>query len=374
MQIYRVGGYVRDWLLGLKPTDCDFVVVGATTDQMLKLGFRQVGKSFPVFLHPQTQEEYALARRESKSGLGYYGFTIISDPTITLEEDLARRDLTINAMALDRNNQLIDPFGGAQDLAKRQLRHVSPAFSDDPLRILRVARFAAKLNFVVAAETMELLQHMASTQEGRLISRERVVSELSKALNEAHSSLFFTVLQQSDNLRVFFPSLAQALASPPLWAELLTALANASTQLEKYAVLAICFAKGSAANQLPHFAELALSTSLIKFMTGCVLIWRLLAVPAQASNWLNGYKQLAVLRDKPQFEQQIASVEHYLTHQANSEQALSSLGKFKLAADNISQIVVANYLHAAMSNQHKAQIVHNLYLQAIEEVIQSPQP
>lgn len=168
MKIYLVGGAVRDALLGLPIKDKDWVVVGATPQGMLDAGYQQVGRDFPVFLHPQTREEYALARTERKSGSGYTGFTCYAAPDVTLEADLQRRDLTINAMARDDNGEIIDPYNGRDDLENRLLRHVSPAFSEDPLRVLRVARFAARyahLGFRIADETMTLMRDMNAAGE-----------------------------------------------------------------------------------------------------------------------------------------------------------------------------------------------------------------
>src|ERR1700694_4696486 len=165
MKIYRVGGAVGDELLGREIADRDYVVVGATPEQMLAQGFRPVGRDFPVFLHPQSGEEYALARTERKSGRGYHGFTFHVAPEVTLEEDLGRRDLTINAMARDADGTLVDPYGGERDLRAGVLRHVSPAFAEDPLRVLRVARFAARLGFAVAPETEALMRSIAAGGE-----------------------------------------------------------------------------------------------------------------------------------------------------------------------------------------------------------------
>ena len=168
MQIYKVGGAVRDRLLGQPVTDIDWLVVGATVEQMLAQGFRPVGDDFPVFLHPQTGEEYALARTERKSGQGYGGFTFFASPDVSVEDDLIRRDLTINAMAEDAQGQLYDPYGGQRDLEARLLRHVSPAFAEDPLRVLRVARFAARyapLGFRVADETLALMRQLSESGE-----------------------------------------------------------------------------------------------------------------------------------------------------------------------------------------------------------------
>ena len=190
MRVYRVGGSVRDELLGRPIADRDYVVVGATPQQMLDQGFKPVGREFPVFLHPQTREEYALARTERKRGRGHRGFSFHAAPEVTLEEDLARRDLTINAIARDADGTLIDPYGGAADLRRGVLRHVGPAFVEDPLRVLRVARFAARFGFSVADETEALLEAIAASGELSTLSRERVWQELAKALMEVQPSRF----------------------------------------------------------------------------------------------------------------------------------------------------------------------------------------
>jgi len=195
VNIYVVGGAVRDRLLGLPPGDRDYVVVGATPAQMIAAGYKPVGKDFPVFLHPQTHEEYALARTERKTGHGYHGFSCYAAPDVTLEDDLARRDLTINAMAEDADGNVIDPYHGQQDLAARVLRHVSPAFTEDPVRILRLARFAARFpDFNVAPETQQLMQRMVQAGEARHLVAERVWQELSRGLMAVAPERMFHVL------------------------------------------------------------------------------------------------------------------------------------------------------------------------------------
>jgi len=208
MKIYLVGGSVRDRLLGLPASDRDYVVVGATPEQMLASGYQPVGKDFPVFLHPQTKEEYALARTERKSGRGYTGFAFHAAPDVTLEEDLRRRDLTINAMAMDEHGTLIDPHGGARDIASKTLRHVSEAFAEDPLRVLRLARFAARFTeFSVAPETMALCRQLVDEGEIRELVAERVWQELSRGLMEAQPSRMFGVLRGCGALAVLAPEL-----------------------------------------------------------------------------------------------------------------------------------------------------------------------
>ena len=219
MQIYMVGGAVRDRLLGLPVQDHDWVVVGATPEQMVAQGYLPVGKDFPVFLHPDSREEYALARTERKSGRGYKGFTVFTSPDVTLEEDLARRDLTINSIAacadwtsaggqLGSKVDLIDPFGGQRDLQAKVLRHVTDAFREDPVRILRLARFAARFHdFSIAPETMALLREMVADGEADHLVPERVWQELSRGLMEAHPARMFEVLRECGALAVVLPEL-----------------------------------------------------------------------------------------------------------------------------------------------------------------------
>ena len=208
MQIYQVGGAVRDRLLGRPVSDIDWLVVGATVEQMLAQGYRPVGDDFPVFLHPKTGEEYALARTERKSGQGYGGFTFFANPEVTVEDDLIRRDLTINAMAEDAQGQLHDPYGGQRDLAARLLRHVSPAFAEDPLRVLRVARFAARyapLGFSVADETLALMRQLSESGELQTLTAERSWKEISRALLEPRPDVFIQVLRDCGALACLLP-------------------------------------------------------------------------------------------------------------------------------------------------------------------------
>ncbi len=210
MRVYLVGGAVRDRLLGKPVAERDFVVVGATPEELLARGYLQVGKEFPVFLHPETKEEYALARTERKTAPGYRGFVVHADPGVTLKEDLRRRDLTINALAEDEEGNVIDYYGGLEDLEQHLLRHVSDAFAEDPVRILRVARFAARyadLGFTVADETLDLMRAMVEAGEVDALVPERVCQELAKALADARPSRFFDVLRQCGALSKLFPEL-----------------------------------------------------------------------------------------------------------------------------------------------------------------------
>ncbi len=207
MKIYSVGGSVRDELLGLPVADRDYVVVGATPEQMAALGYKAVGKDFPVFLHPGTHEEYALARTERKTARGYHGFEFHTAPEVTLEQDLARRDVTINAIAMDEAGHLVDPFGGVADLKARVLRHVGTAFVEDPVRILRVARFAARFGFAIAPETHELMRRMVASGEADALVAERVWQEVARGLMEEQPSRMVRVLRDCGALARILPEL-----------------------------------------------------------------------------------------------------------------------------------------------------------------------
>lgn len=263
MQVYLVGGAVRDYVLAREVTEHDYVVVGATPEQMLELGFSQVGADFPVFLHPKTHDEYALARTERKSGNGYLGFNVHADTTVTLEEDLIRRDLTINAMAIQVNGlfdcgfkqgkfdarDIIDPYGGLADIQQKKLRHVSAAFAEDPVRVLRLARFASRyapLGFTVDESTTKLTSQMKAAGELSHLVAERVWSETSKALTQAWSDIYFDTLFQLNVLDVIMPKLYQASNdNPSQWQLMLSALRMAGEQqadnVMKFALIATCF-------------------------------------------------------------------------------------------------------------------------------------
>ncbi|MBF0110506.1 MAG: multifunctional CCA addition/repair protein [Magnetococcales bacterium] len=269
MHVYTVGGAVRDGLLGLPVTDRDRVVLGATPELMASLGFKQVGRAFPVFLHPVTGEEYALARRERKTGPGYRGFGVDFGPDVTLREDLFRRDLTVNAMAMDASGRIIDPFSGRDDLERRILRHVSSAFAEDPLRVLRVARFQARLHhlgFSIAPETMALMGRISGGGELATLSAERVWQETENALGTPHPEMFFLVLQRCGALEPLFPELASLIdQTQPVqyhpegdaWQHTLEVLAQASRlsadPLVRFAALTHDLGKGETPrNLLPH--------------------------------------------------------------------------------------------------------------------------
>jgi tRNA nucleotidyltransferase (CCA-adding enzyme) len=217
MKTYLVGGAVRDHLLNISAKDNDWVVVGSTPEEMLSNDYKQVGADFPVFLHPKTQEEYALARTERKSGKGYQGFSVDFGKDVTLEDDLIRRDLTINAMAQDELGNIIDPYNGQQDVSDKILRHVSPAFSEDPLRVLRVARFAARfhhLGFTIADETLQIMKTLSQSGELELLTPERVWVETERALSEKSPWVYFDILKQCDALKVCFTELDDVFGVP----------------------------------------------------------------------------------------------------------------------------------------------------------------
>ena len=222
LNVYLVGGAVRDQLLDRNVKDHDYLVVGATVEQMLALGFSQVGKDFPVFLHPKTKQEYALARTERKQGQGYTGFVCYAEPDVTIEQDLLRRDLTINAMAKSSDGNIVDPYHGQQDLENRVLRHVSNAFIEDPLRVLRVARFAARYHdfgFTIADETMQLMQTISKSGELKSLSAERVWQEIQRSLAEDHPDVFFKVLRTCGALKVLWGDLDKlwGVPNPAQW-------------------------------------------------------------------------------------------------------------------------------------------------------------
>ena len=217
MDVYLVGGAVRDELLGIEPGERDRVVVGATAETLLKSGYRQVGRDFPVFLHPDTNEEYALARTERKVAPGHTGFSVDASPEVTLEQDLGRRDLTVNAMAKDSDGRIIDPWGGRKDLADRRLRHVSEAFREDPLRVLRTARFAARfheLGFTVAAETLQIMAAIVASDELESLPPERIWQETHKALATSRPEVFFEVLRECGALKRVFPEIENLYGVP----------------------------------------------------------------------------------------------------------------------------------------------------------------
>ena len=300
--VYLVGGAVRDELLGLEVKDKDWVVTGATPEQMLNQGYQQVGKQFPVFLHPNSKEEYALARKERKQGHGYTGFVCDFSPDIRLEEDLERRDLTINAIAKHPDGHLIDPFNGQQDIENRILRHVSDAFIEDPLRVLRVARFMARFaefGFVIAPETRTLMRNIAASGELRTLTPERVWRETEKALQSPSAHVFFSVLQDANALSDLFPNLNyQATSLGSDWDKHSRwSLITAHTPLDHLKTLNQHL---RTPNQFCWFSEQARSFQ------------ESFSLPASAEQWENWLTFVAAVK-KPQPFEKLAHLLAYLT-------------------------------------------------------------
>ncbi|REG84885.1 tRNA nucleotidyltransferase [Marinomonas pollencensis] len=307
-QVYLVGGAVRDQLLGLTVKDHDWVVTGATPEQLETIGYQQVGKQFPVFLHPNSKEEYALARKEKKQGQGYTGFICDFSPDISLEEDLERRDLTINAIAQDKDGQLIDPFNGQQDLKDRLFRHVSEAFVEDPLRVLRVARFAARFaefGFRIAPETLRLMQTISQSGELSSLTPERIWKELEKALLTTHADVFFDVLVKAEALPALFPewvwqpsqALRSQLQQPDLSAAQRWAILCQHTPLNALEVLQ---KRLKCPNQFKGLAEQA--RAFIERQT----------IPMPAAHWENWLTQVSAIK-KPQPYQRLIEVLSLIT-------------------------------------------------------------
>ena len=363
MQIYKVGGYVRDRLLGLSPHDCDYVVVGSTTEEMLARGFIPVGRDFPVFLHPQTKEEYALARQERKIAAGHTGFAINSTSEITLEQDLSRRDLTINAIALDDMGNYIDPYHGRDDIKHKILRHVSPAFSEDPLRILRVARFAAQLNFAVADETMELLCKMAASGEGRSVSRERISSELAKALSYSSSDKFFTILYESANLAVFFPLLAQATA--PKWSEFITIFSTTNSSEQRWLILALFINASNRSGYTELTLNKARQQQLIKIYWLNLLLNTPTIPPVEI---LAVFHHLEIWRNYSEFDKLWQLFCDYLQNIKHDTLAIKKLKRYHNLASRLKDIPSAKQLENTPQS-HAAQLVQSLRIKAIDEFI-----
>jgi len=357
MKIFKVGGYVRDKLLGIPPKDCDYVVIGATIQKMLELGFIQVGKSFPVFLHPITHEEYALARSEKKSGYGYHGFDIDTSPEISLEEDLSRRDLTINAIAEDETGNIIDPYGGISDLRLRKLRHVSSAFKDDPLRILRIARFAATLNFSVAEETMHLLLQMAETKEGQYIARERIVHELKLALAGNYSQNFFDVLAKSNNLAVFFPGLEN------INNDFCSIIANTTDILQKYTLLAI---------NLPHIesviTQVALESKLKEYLKYTQTIYHKLDINLDETGILQILKMTHAPRNLDNFKTIVDNLIWYVEIIKGKSSAPPWLYCMNNIANALAAIPTHELINKSMDKHDIIKVITHWQLQTIQQI------
>lgn len=367
MRVYRVGGYVRDKLLGLSPNDCDYVVVGSSIQEMLQLGYIQVGKAFPVFIHPTTHEEYALARTEKKEGCGHLGFIVYASPEITLEEDLSRRDLTINAIAEDMDGKLIDPYGGISDLHSGVLRHVSLAFKDDPLRILRVARFAARFDFVVAPATLALLSKMAKSKEGQTISRERIVNELRLALNCNYAINFFTILRKSNNLAVFFSTLNKDLSADTIWAQFSAELHQCNTYLKRLVLISCYLPRHDLALRI-H--ELTLIKQEHKFIRHANLLYHCLFNLDLAQNVediLTIYKQFDIWRNFDSFINLITNFQQLLVNIPRLSKFTTKLEQIELLAKTLKELSLEQLLRETQDKAQLVSAIHNYQIATITQ-------
>ncbi|MBS0350592.1 MAG: multifunctional CCA tRNA nucleotidyl transferase/2'3'-cyclic phosphodiesterase/2'nucleotidase/phosphatase [Proteobacteria bacterium] len=360
MEIYLVGGAVRDALLGLPVTERDWVVVGATPEEMLKQGFQPVGKDFPVFLHPYTHEEYALARTERKTGKGYKGFTFHSTPEVSLIDDLQRRDLTINAIAQSIAGQLIDPYGGQQDLQQGILKHVSPAFQEDPVRILRVARFAARFShFQIHPQTMELMRQMVENGEVDALVPERVWQEFRRALESSNPEKFLFVLKECSAINKLFPEIL-------LTGQVLSALQRA---VDRSAVVSVRFAvltHAVAENHLTQFCKRLRIPS--EYSDLAVLVskgWRLYAqidANSKPDKILTLLKMTDARRRQERFEQFITTCD-CITNFSNQD-----MGKFlKVCIKKLLSIDIQPLQLKELKGQEFASALEQLQLAVIRE-------
>ena len=363
MKSYLVGGAVRDTLLGYPFHEKDWVVVGATPAEMIEAGYAQVGRDFPVFLHPDSKEEYALARTERKSGPGYHGFVVHADRGVTLEEDLERRDLTINAMAMDASGDIIDPYHGQQDLADRVLRHVSPHFIEDPLRVLRVARFAARyhhLGFTIASETAALLSQIVAADELPHLSIERVWVEMEKALGTTHPEVFFHTLADCQGLAILLPELsvsqgiaALARAAPHTprldcrWASLLADLPEARVKaINNHLKVPNAF---NLLSTRVSAARPTLKTAL-RDATDCMVLIKLLD---------------ALRRDEP-FE---GVCETLIALEQNSDEAKTTIELLRTACDRARTVTAADFTDSGLTGPELGTAIEAARIEQLREVL-----
>lgn len=392
MQVYLVGGAVRDYVLAREVTEHDYVVVGATPEQMLELGFSQVGADFPVFLHPKTHDEYALARTERKSGNGYLGFNVHADAAVTLEEDLARRDLTINAMAIEVNGlfdcgfkqgkfdvlDIIDPYDGLADINQKKLRHVSAAFAEDPVRVLRLARFASRyapLGFTVDESTTKLTSQMKAAGELSHLVAERVWSETSKALTQAWSDIYFDTLYQLNVLDVIMPKLYQASNdNPSQWQLMLSALRMAGEQQAdngmKFALVATCF-KSHQQHNNP-------TTEYLEFCQGLKVPKNTERLGLFILEHFDKLKNFDHLTAEPLFE--LLRLTNSLKDTSLLEQALKVVHLYHLAKQTALLATIKTQLTqisakdvaSELTGKHIGEAIDKLRLQKLEEILNHP--
>ncbi len=382
MEVYLVGGAVRDELLGLPVTERDWVVVGASPEQMETQGYKPVGKDFPVFLHPQSKEEYALARTERKNGRGYRGFEVHTSPDITLEEDLLRRDLTINAIAQSESGEIIDPYQGQQDLKNKTLRHVSDAFAEDPLRVLRVARFAAKfhnLGFSIADETQQLMRHIVKTKEIHDISPERIWQETFKALSAPAPEQFFLVLHSVNALSQSYPGISDEFTDQTSQNLALAALSklaeNETDACMRFAALlaGLYFQKPEDSRQAVQM--LCEKLVLPKAYRELLLLSVLHQHQCHKIYELNGKQLLELLRNldtkrKPErFTKllKIFSITNQLEHSTNDYPQADFLQR---AANMIEDIDIEAWINAKISTQELADNIQRTQQELLNKLIQ----
>jgi tRNA nucleotidyltransferase (CCA-adding enzyme) len=380
MKTYLVGGAVRDQLLGLPVKERDYVVVGATVADMLKLGYQQVGKDFPVFLHPKTKEEYALARVERKVGLGYTGFTFDASPAVTLEEDLTRRDLTVNAIAQEiRGDELIgaliDPYHGQQDLIDKTLRHVSQAFVEDPVRILRIARFAARfaeLGFTVAPETTALMQEMVKAGEVNALVAERVWKELERALAEKNPEKFFEVLDSCGAIEVLFPAFkGQSEASADLWEMLVNAATLTHDSRIRFAALLSNQSIQQIKDLCDRYRVPAEYRELAELVSRYLPLYKK-ALSLPANEILEILQSTDAFRRPERFENFLLACEACYFHSSKVEQPSSDL--LRECFEKVKVVDARKYVEAGLSGKDIAESIAQERLKKITMVLSGLNP
>ncbi len=362
MKVYLVGGAVRDKLLGLHHKDKDWVVVGATEQQMLSKGYTKIRASFPVFLDPKTKEEYALARAERKVAKGYHGFETYFSKNISLEDDLKRRDLTINSIAIDKNNNIIDPFNGQQDIKDRVLRHTSKAFIEDPLRIIRLARFKAQLsnfNFSIAAETKELVKEISKTDELNHLTKERLHIEFIKALT--NPKIFFKTLDELNSLKKIFPTIRKLLGlipDTPFFKNHYYINADIAQKIS------LCFLEIPEKYLDPLKKELLLTNKQFKILAATINIKQILEEKIDAHKVFILIKNANLLRDRTLFRN---GLDTYLKYKniTNTQKTLRSYELLENTINTISNLNIKNIVADKPKNNFKTTI-HNLYIDTIK--------